>query len=311
MKNKEISHSMISTIAISTILIASFMLSGFQFSQQALAIHEGNATTAGTQNQLPGGNNTTTTGTTTQSQASVAGNTTTPGTPTTGAATDFAQNQAIPGGNATETGAASTPAPTPAIQEPPVNQNFVRQGTVASSSTQIAGPEGNIAFILPPRSDGGVYSGILTYTASKPVGVAVLHNYEPQNSTAIPEEYGTEFTSPIPGGAGNIAISLFQPPYENAVNAASVPFTGNALALHTTEEGPFTATFTVNAFATQPESANAPLEFVAEEGEVEEAGADEEEEAGADEEEEAGADEEEEAGANEEEDAAEGDDTTN
>src|SRR5919107_1084913 len=284
MKNKEISHSMISTIAISTIRIGSFMLSGFQFSQPALAIHEGNATTAGTQNQLPGGNNTTTTGTTTQSQASVAGNTTSPSTPTTGAATDFAQNQAIPGGNAT--------------------------GTAASSSTQIAGPEGNIAFILPPRSDGGVYSGILTYTASKPVGVAVLHNYEPQNSTAIPEEYGKEFTSPIPGGAGNIAISLFQPPYENAVNAASVPFTGNALALHTTEEGPFTATFTVNAFATQPESANAPLEFVAEEGEVEEAGADEEEEAGADEEEEAGADEEEDAGANEEEDAAEGDDTT-
>ncbi|MDQ3972412.1 MAG: hypothetical protein M3219_03195, partial [Thermoproteota archaeon] len=61
MKNKEISHSMISTIAISTILIASFMLSGFQFSHPALAIHEGNATTAGTQNQLPGGNNTTTT----------------------------------------------------------------------------------------------------------------------------------------------------------------------------------------------------------------------------------------------------------
>ena len=282
MKNKEISHSMIPTIAISTILIASFMLSGFQFTQQALAIHEGTATTESTQNQRPGGNNTMTTGTTTQSEASVAGNTTTPGTPTTGAATDFAQNQAIPGGNATETGAASTPAPTPAIQEPPVNQNFVRQGTVASSSAQIAGPEGNIAFILPPRSDGGVYSGVLTYTASKPVGVAVLHNYDPQNSTAIPEEYGTEFTSPIPGGAGNIAISLFQPPYENAVNAASVPFTGNALALHTTEEGPFTATFTVNAFANQPESANAPLEFVAEEGEVEEAGAgEEEEEAGA------------------------------
>jgi|SRR5919112_1735639 hypothetical protein len=299
MKNKEISHSMISTIAISTILIASFMLSGFQFTQQALAIHEGNATTASAQNQLPGGNNTTTTGTTTQSQASVAGNTTTPGTPATGAAADFAQNQAIPGGNATETGAASTPAPTPAIQEPPVDQNFVRQGTVASFSSQIAGPEGNIAFILPPRSDGGVYSGILTYTASKPVGVAVLHNYDPQNSTAIPEEYGTEFTSPIPGGAGNIAISLFQPPYENAVNAASVPFTGNALALHTTEEGPFTATFTVNAFATQPESANAPLEFVAEEGEVEE-GATDEEEGATDEEE--GATDEEEGATDEEED---------
>ena len=276
MKNKEISHSMISTIAISTILIASFMLSGSQFSQ-AFAIHEGTGTTATTQSQLTGGN-ATTTSPTNQSQAS-AGNTTAASTPTTGATTDTT------GGNATGTDATSAPAPTAATQEPPVNQNFVRQGTVASFSSQIAGPEGNIAFILPPRNDGGVYSGVLTYTASKPVGVAVLHNYDPQNSTAIPEEYGTEFTSPIPGGAGNVAISLFQPPYENAVNAASVPFTGNALALHTTEEGPFTATFTVNAFAGQPESADAPLEFAAEEGEVEE-GATDEEEGATDEEEE-------------------------
>jgi len=297
-KNKEISHSMVSTITISTILIASFILSGSQFSQQALAIHEGNATTATTQNQLTGGNNTTTTGPTAQSQASVAD-----GAPTQGA-TDSTQSPAVPGGNATDTGAASTPAQTPApsaaTQEPPVNQNFVRQGTVASSPAQIGGPEGqNLAFILPPRSDGGVYSGVLTYTASKPVGVAVLHNYDPQNSTAIPEEYGTELTSPLPGGDGNVAITLFQPPYESGVNAASVPFTGSALALHTTEEGPFTATFTVNAFATQSEDANAPLEFVAEEGEVEEAAADEdEEEAAADEDEEgAAADEDEEEAA--------------
>jgi hypothetical protein len=298
MKNKEISHSMISTIAISTILIASFMLSGSQFSQ-AFAIHEGTGTTATTQSQLTGGN-ATTTSPTNQSQAS-AGNTTAASTPTTGATTDTTtQTQTVPGGDATDTGATSAPAPTAATQEPPVNQNFVRQGTVASFSSQIAGPEGNIAFILPPRNDGGVYSGVLTYTASKPVGVAVLHNYDPQNSTAIPEEYGTEFTSPIPGGAGNVAISLFQPPYENAVNAASVPFTGNALALHTTEEGPFTATFTVNAFAGQPESANAPLEFAAEEGEVEEGATDEEE--GATDEEEGATDEEE--GATDEEEGA-------
>jgi hypothetical protein len=306
MKNKEISHSMISTIAISTILIASFMLSGSQFSQ-AFAIHEGTGTTATTQSQLTGGN-ATTTSPTNQSQAS-AGNTTAASTPTTGATTDTTtQTQTVPGGDATDTGATSAPAPTAATQEPPVNQNFVRQGTVASSPGQVAGTE-NLAFILPPRNDGGVYSGVLTYTASKPVEVAVIHNYDPQNSTSIPEEYGTEFTSPLPGGTGNIAITLFQPQYLGDVSAASVPFTGNALALHTAEEGPFTATYTVNAFATQSQNANAPLEFVSEEGEAEEgaAGADEEEgAAGADEEEgAAGADEEEgAAGADEEEGAA-------
>jgi hypothetical protein len=137
--------------------------------------------------------------------------------------------------------------------------------------------------------------------------VVVLHNYDPQNTTAVPEEYGTELTSPLPGGGGNIALTLFQPPYEAGINSASVPFTGNALALHTLEDDPFTATYTVNAFATQSESANAPLEFTSVEGEVEEPAAedeaaDEEEDAGA-EEEDAGAEEEEDAGAEGEEDA--------
>ena len=116
-KNKEISHSMISSIAISTIFVASFMLSGSQFSQQALAIHE---TTATTQNQLTGGN-ATTTGVPAQSQASIAGNTTAPSTPTTGTTPDtITQPQAVPGGNATGTGAApasaQTPTPTAAVQ---------------------------------------------------------------------------------------------------------------------------------------------------------------------------------------------------
>jgi hypothetical protein len=305
-KNKEISHSMISSIAISTIFIASLMLSGSQFSQQALAIHEGTPT-ATTQNQLTGGN-ATTTGVPAQSQASIAGNTTAPSTPTTGATPDTTaqtQTQAVPGGNATETGAAPAPAPAPtptaAVQEPPVNQNFVRQATVASGQDPLPGHESHeLAFVLPPRSDGAVYSGVLTYTASKPVEVVVLHNYDPQNTTAVPEEYGTELTSPLPGGGGNIAITLFQPPYEAGINSASVPFTGNGLALHTLEDDPFTATYTVNAFATQSESANAPLEFTSAEGEVEEPAAEDEEEPAADEEEPA-ADEEEPAADEEEE----------
>ena len=266
-KNKEITHSLISAIAISTLFIASFMLSGSHFSQQALAIHEGNATTTTTQSQAIGGN-TTTTGATSQDQTAAADTTTT-------------QSQVATGDNATETGATTQTqpsTPTAATQEPPVNQNFVRQGTVASGQDPLPGHESHeIAFILPPRTDGGAYSGVLTYTASKPVEVVVLHNYDPQNSTAAPEAYGTELTSPLPDGTGNVAITLFQPPYEAGINSASVPFTGNALALHMLEDDPFTATYTVNAFATQPENANAPLEFTSAEGGVEEgaAGADE------------------------------------
>jgi hypothetical protein len=295
---------MISSIAISTIFIASFMLSGSQFSQQALAIHEGTQNTT-TQNQLTGGN-ATTTGVPAQSQGSIAGNTTAPTTGATPATTT--QTQAVPSGNASETGAASAPTPTPtaAVQEPPVNQNFVRQATVASGPDPLREGE-QLAFILPPRSDEAVYSGVLTYTASKPVDVVVVHNYDPQNTTSVPEEYGTELTSPLPGGGGNIALTQFQPPYTEGFNSASVPFTGNGLALHTTEDGPFTATYTVNAFATQPESANAPLEFTSVEGEVEEPAA-EDEDAAADDEDAAADDED---AADEEEPAAEDEDTAN
>jgi len=288
-KNKEISHSVISTIAISTLFVASFMLSGSQFSQQALAIHEGDATTATAQNQTATGGNATAT------QTPPAAATQEP---------PAAATQEPPAAATQEPPAAATQEPpAAATQEPPVNQNFVRQGTVASGQDPLPGHEGHeLAFVLPPRGDGGVYSGVLTYTASKPVEVVVLHNYDPQNSTAVPEAYGTELTATLPGDGGNVALTLFQPPYEAGINAASVPFTGNALALHTLEDDPFTATYTVNAFATQPESANQPLEFTSAEAgaEEEEAGAEEEEEAGAEEEEEAGA-EEEEAGAEEEE----------
>jgi hypothetical protein len=162
-----------------------------------------------------------------------------------------------------------------------VNQNFVRQGTVASEQDPLPGHEAHeLAFVLPPRNDGAVYSGVLTYTASKPVEVVVLHKYDPQNSTDVPEAYGTELTSPLPGDGGDVAITLFRPSYEAGINSASVPFTGNALALHMLEDDPFTATYTVNAFATQPEDANQPLEFTSVEAaadeEADEEAADEE-----------------------------------
>ncbi|HEU4823877.1 MAG TPA: hypothetical protein VFS97_10680 [Nitrososphaeraceae archaeon] len=253
-KNKEISHAAITTVVISTIFITAFMLSGSQFSQQALAIHEGGSTTATAQNQVIGGN-ATTTGATSQNQ------TTAPDTTNT-------QNQ-----TATETGATATQTQSQAAatQEPPVNQNFVRQGTVASEQDPLPGHEAHeIAFVLPPRNDGAVYSGVLTYTASKPVEVVVLHKFDPQNSTDVPEAYGTELTSTLPGDGGNVAITLFRPSYEAGINSASVPFTGNALALHMLEDDPFTATYTVNAFATQPEDANQPLEFTSAEAPSEE-----------------------------------------
>src|SRR5215207_2639521 len=120
-KNKEISHSVISTIAISTLFVASFMLSGSQFSQQALAIHEGDATTATAQNQTATGGNATATQT-----------------------PPAAATQEPPAAATQEPPAAATQEPpAAATQEPPVNQNFVRQGTVASGQDPLPGHEGH------------------------------------------------------------------------------------------------------------------------------------------------------------------------
>ena len=41
-----------------------------------------------------------------------------------------------------------------------------------------------IVIAAPPRTDGKVYSGIATFTASILVEVVVLHNYTPTNSTS-------------------------------------------------------------------------------------------------------------------------------
>ena len=48
------------------------------------------------------------------------------------------------------------------------------------------------AVILGPRNDGGVYSGILTYQASKPVKVIVWNLVNLDNKTAIPKEFGSQ-----------------------------------------------------------------------------------------------------------------------
>ena len=55
-------------------------------------------------------------------------------------------------------------------QETAVGQKIVRQGTVSSDVDPLKGHEGHqAAVILPPRNDSAVYSGTLTFTASKPV----------------------------------------------------------------------------------------------------------------------------------------------
>lgn len=142
---------------------------------------------------------------------------------------------------------------TPTI--PSLNQNVVWQGTVSSASSQIPGHEDEqAAVILQPRNDGAVYSGILTYQASKSVDVVVWNVVTPANKTAIPKEFGSQ-SDVVKMGNRNVALTTIG----SSSKSGSVPFTGNAVELVNSGGGKnkeFTATYALNVAATQGRTVN-------------------------------------------------------
>jgi hypothetical protein len=125
------------------------------------------------------------------------------------------------------------------------------QGTVSSLPT--VGLTGrsrgeNVAVVLPPRKDGGLYTGVLTFTASKPVAVQVWNQLNGVSSTTlIPREFGAIALSSASPTGKSYALALIGPPG----TSGSVPFTGNGIALHGTS--PFIATYSLTA-TTSPQA---------------------------------------------------------
>jgi hypothetical protein len=125
---------------------------------------------------------------------------------------------------------------------------FVVQNTSRSIQDPLPGHEGHQAVLAaPPRSDGKIYSGTVTFTASVPVEVVVLHNYKPINSTLSSDnqKYGEPLNAPF--GNGKVAISLMKQFTGLPLNAGSFDFAGTALAFHTLDGKPFTVTYTIDA----------------------------------------------------------------
>ena len=173
------------------------------------------------------------------------------------ASSQFSQ-QAIAqgGGNVTKTPTTQKSTSPSPPREPPLAKSFVWQGTVSSVQDPLKGHEKHqAAIILPPRKDGAVWTGVLTYTASRPVEVVVLHLYDVKNTTKIPKDFSTELIAPAPFGkpGQEVAITLIKPDYSDSpAPSASVPFAGNVLVLHTLSGKKFTATYTVEAVAQKP-----------------------------------------------------------
>ena len=131
------------------------------------------------------------------------------------------------------------------ISIPAITEQFVDAGsrkkihftqTITSSQDPGQGHESHqLALILSPNT-GTLYDGSITYTASEPVQIVVLH--EIPNTQAIGQPTWTVDGDTVYG------LSLVKP----GTSAGSFEFTGAALALHTTNTEPFSATVSVDGW---------------------------------------------------------------
>jgi MgtE intracellular N domain len=96
--------------------------------------------------------------------------------------------------------------------------------------------------VLPPRTDDSIYSGLITFTASEPVRIEVLHGTSLGKfgiSSDKLEHISVHFNKKsIPG-------SLIYPNYSGNKFSYSFPFAGKSLEF--SYEKPFVAVYTVNA----------------------------------------------------------------
>jgi hypothetical protein len=142
-----------------------------------------------------------------------------------------------------------------------VGKKIVEQGMVSSDVDPLKGHEGHqAAVILPPRNDSAVYSGTLTFTASKPVQVAVINMYNIDNATAaqIPDKFGQLLNAPAPWNTSvTVTPLMMNVEYlDSPTMSKTVPFVGNLVALHTMNGEPFIANYAVVADLLQPEIFN-------------------------------------------------------
>lgn len=126
------------------------------------------------------------------------------------------------------------------------------QNTSASVQDPLPGHSSHqLAIVLPPRTDGKLWVGTVTWTASKPVELVVLHGYTNITSDTA---HGVPLIAKPPSGA--LAITLIGPsqfsPAGNPVPSGTAPFVGNAVAFHTLSGAKFTVTYSVDATANTP-----------------------------------------------------------
>jgi hypothetical protein len=139
-------------------------------------------------------------------------------------------------------------------QQQQQGDSLVIQNTTTSIMDPLPGHSSHqAALAAPPRQDGKIWSGVVTFTASKPVEVVVLHPYNKPQTAATNQSFGEPFSAPNPFAPGqNIAITQMTKQTDRPIFSGSLPFAGTALAFHTINGEPFTVTYTLDAEAKSP-----------------------------------------------------------
>ncbi len=135
--------------------------------------------------------------------------------------------------------------------------------TIQNTSMSIAAPNApankqsvphQIVVALPLRQDGKIWTGTVTFTASKPIEIEVEHKYNPR---VIPDaRHGAPYNAKWIDNTTQITLSTMTTFSNTPVTITNTPistgspaFAGSALLFHKTDGIPFTVTYTVDALA--------------------------------------------------------------
>jgi len=145
------------------------------------------------------------------------------------------------------------------IKITPNDGKILHRGIITSEHGQPENLDVQRTVILPHRNDGKDYSGILTFTASRPVEVLLGHRMpidEETFSKIDSKRFGSLFlVHPIQPNVSEVfsAPTVIKPAYglSSPFYSATVPFVGSSVVLRTLHGEPFVAVYEVSARPTR------------------------------------------------------------
>ena len=129
------------------------------------------------------------------------------------------------------------------------SDTFIAQKTATSKAGTLPIHQTHqVVTVLPPRTDGKVWIGTITWGSSKPIEVEMWHFY---NSSLVAD---AAHCMPVltPYGNKSIAFTLLKPSSGTPLPSGTLNFTASELSFHTLDGSKFTVTYTVNAAAKKP-----------------------------------------------------------